>query len=143
MHKGDFEMVNLIVGKKGSGKTKAMLDTVALALSNENGDIVFINHGDRHIYHLNHSIRLIDIEEYGVKTFSEFKCFLNGALSQNYDISHIFIDSLFKVVPEGHDELAGFINDISAISDEYAVDFTITISADKEELPEAVYEYIS
>ncbi len=135
-------MVNLIVGKKGSGKTKAMLDTVALALNNENGDIVFINHGDRHIYHLNHSVRLIDIEEYGIKTFSEFKSFINGALSQNYDISHIFIDSLFKVVPEGHDGLADFVNELGKISDDYAVDFTITISADKSELPESVYEYI-
>lgn len=136
-------MVNLIVGKKGSGKTKAMLDNVALALNNENGDIVFINHGDRHIYHLNHSIRLIDIEEFGINTFSEFKSFINGALSQNYDISHIFIDSLFKVVPEGHDGLAEFVNELGKISDEYAVDFTITISADKSELPESVYEYIA
>ena len=84
-------------------KAKMMLDSVNSAVNSEHGNIVFINSGDRHVYQLNYAVRLIDASEYAIKTYREFICFLNGALSQNYDITHIFIDSLLKVVDDNID----------------------------------------
>ena len=72
----------------------------------------------------------------------DFKSFINGILSQNYDITSIFIDSLFKIVPDDMDNLAGFITDLDAISEKSNVKFTICISADKSELPDVVSKYI-
>lgn len=135
-------MVNLIVGKKGTGKTKTMLDKVNEAINTAHGNIVFINSGDRHTLQLNYAIRLIDSSEYAIKTYREFICFLNGALSQNYDITHIFVDSLFKVVNDEKEKLGEFIDEIDKIAKDKNINFTITVSADKSELPEAVYGYI-
>ena len=74
--------------------------------------------------------------------FKIFKSFINGILSQNYDISSVFIDSLFKIVPDDIDNLASFIEDIDNISQKKNITFTVCISADKEELPEDIYKYI-
>ncbi|MBC8596579.1 twitching motility protein PilT [Qingrenia yutianensis] len=135
-------MVNLIVGKKGTGKTKMMLDRVNEAIDTAHGNVVFINSGDRHVYQLNYAVRLIDAAEYAIKTYNEFICFINGALSQNYDITHIFVDSLFKVVDDDIKGLDGFIEKIDKIAKDKNINFTITVSAAKSELPEKVYGYI-
>jgi len=136
-------MVKLIVGKKGTGKTKALIEGIHNSINTENGDIVFICNGDRHILDINHSIRLIDVEKFDTEDFRVFKSFILGILSQNYDITSIFVDSLFKIVPDDFDNLAAFINDLDAISEENNVKFTICISADKSELPEDIYKYIN
>ena len=73
----------------------------------------------------------------------DFKSFINGVLSQNYDITSVFIDSLFKIVPDDADNLAQFIEDLDAISEDRNIKFTICISADKDELPESIYKYIA
>ncbi len=135
-------MVKLIVGKKGTGKTKALIDGIHDSINSEHGDIVFICNGDRHILDINHSIRLIDVTEFDTDDFRVFKSFINGVLSQNYDITSIFIDSLFKIVADDFDNLTCFINDLDAISEKNNIKFTICISADKSELPEGIYKYI-
>jgi len=136
-------MVKLIVGKKGTGKTKALIDGIHNSINSENGDIVFICNGDRHILDIDHSIRLIDVTDFDTADYRVFKSFINGILSQNYDITSIFIDSLFKIVPDDMDNLTAFINDLNEISEKNNTKFTICISADKSELPEGIYSYIA
>ena len=136
-------MVRLIVGKKGTGKTKALIDGINNSINTEHGDIIFICNGDRHILDVNHSIRLIDVETIDTETFRILKSFINGILSQNYDITSIFVDSLFKIVPDDNENLAGFIADLDEISEKNNIKFTICISADKSELPEDLYKYIN
>ena len=136
-------MIKLIIGKKGSGKTKELINDVHNSINVENGNIVFICNGDRHVLDLNHSVRLIDVAEFDTADFRVFKSFINGILSQNYDITSVFIDSLFKIVPDDMDNLTGFINDLDAISQDRNIKFTICISADKAELPEGIYKYIA
>ena len=136
-------MIKLIIGKKGSGKTKELINDVHNSINVENGNIVFICNGDRHVLDLNHSVRLIDVAEFDTADFRVFKSFINGILSQNYDITSVFIDSLFKIVPDDAENLANFINDLEVISDDTGIKFTICISADKSELPEAIYKYIA
>lgn len=135
-------MVKLIVGKKGSGKTKAMLEVVNNAVDVEHGNVVFIARENRHMFDINHGARLVDVAEGGIADFSEFRGFIKGIMSQNYDITHIFIDSLLKIVENG-DGLAGFIGELDSICKGNDIKFTITLSADKEELPEEIYAYIA
>ena len=136
-------MVKLIIGKKGSGKTKALINDIHDALNVENGNIIFICNGDRHILDLNHSVRLIDVAEFDTSDFRIFKSFINGVLSQNYDITSVFIDSLLKIVPDDNDNMVAFFNDLDVISESRGITFTICISADKDELPCGVEKYIA
>jgi RecA/RadA recombinase len=140
--KEEFGMIKLVVGKKGSGKTKTMLDAIAEAVKNESGNVIFVCNSNRHMLEVTHAARLVDVSEADTETFRLFKTFIMGMLSQNYDISHIFIDSLFKIVPDDAEGLADFVNKLEAISEKSNVKFTICISADKSELPESVYKYI-
>ncbi len=135
-------MIKLVVGKKGSGKTKTMLDAIANAVETENGNVIFVCNSARHMLEVTHAARLVDVSNADTETFRLFKTFILGMLSQNYDISHIFIDSLFKIVPDDKDGLADFIEKLEGISTESNVKFTICISADKSELPDSIQKYM-
>ncbi|MBR5507633.1 MAG: ATP-binding protein [Clostridia bacterium] len=136
-------MVKLIIGKKGSGKTKALINDVHDAVNVENGNIIFICNGDRHVLDLNHSVRLIDVADFDTSDYRIFKSFINGVLSQNYDITSVFIDSLLKIVPDDNDNMVKFFDDLDAISNDRNITFTICISADKDELPGGIDKYIA
>lgn len=136
-------MINLIVGKKGTGKTKAIIESANNAKAAENGDVIFICDGARHLFDIDHSVRLVDINEYDHEDFRVFLSFINGILAQNYDITHIYIDSLLKIVANDAENLEKFISDIAALSDAKNVKFTVSISADKSELPEEIHKYIA
>lgn len=135
-------MIKLIVGKKGSGKTKAMLDSIASAVNSENGNVVFICNNNRHMLEVNYAVRLVNVSDADTETFRLFKSFIDGILSQNYDITHVFIDSLFKVVPDDMDGLDDFIKGLEKLSEASKINFTICISADKSELPDSIHKYI-
>lgn len=135
-------MIKLVVGKKGSGKTKTMLDAIAQAVETENGNVIFVCNSNRHMLEVTHAARLVDVSKADTETFRLFKAFIMGMLSQNYDISHIFIDSLFKIVPDDKDGLADFVENLGKISDESNVKFTVCISADASELPDSIHKYI-
>lgn len=135
-------MVKLIVGKKGSGKTKAMLESVNNAVDIEHGNVVFIAREGRHMFDINHGARLVDVAEAGMADFNEFKGFIKGIMSQNYDITHIYIDSILKIVADGAG-IVNFIDTLDEICKGSDIKFTITISADKSELSEELYKYIA
>ena len=135
-------MIKLVVGKKGSGKTKTMLGMIADAVGTENGTVVFICNNDRHMLEVNYEVRLVNVSDADTETFRLFKSFIDGILSQNYDISHIFIDSLFKVVPNDRDGLEDFISGLAKLSEDLKINLTVCISADKSELPNSICKYI-
>lgn len=135
-------MVQLIVGKKGSGKTKAMLDSVNNAVDIEHGNVVFIARENRHMFDVKNGVRLVDVAEGGMANFAEFRGFIKGIMSQNYDITHIYIDSMLKIVDGDIENVANFVDTLDAICKDNDIKFTISISADKSELPEQVYKYI-
>lgn len=135
-------MVKLIVGKKGSGKTKAMLDSVNNAVDVEHGNVVFIARENRHMFDINHGARLVDVAEGGMADFSEFKGFIKGIMSQNYDITHIYIDSMLKIVSDASG-LVNFVDTLDEICKGNDIKFTISISADKSELPAEIEKFIA
>ena len=135
-------MVKLIVGKKGSGKTKAMLDSVNRAVEIEHGNVVFIARENRHMFDVKNGVRLVDVAEGGMANFAEFRGFIKGIMSQNYDITHIYIDSMLKIVDGDAENAANFVVTLDAICKDNDIKFTISISADKAELPEQIHKYI-
>ena len=107
-------MIQVIYGKKGSGKTKRLLDMANDALKVEHGDIVFVDDDKRYMYDLRHEIRFVDASEYSVKSADMFLGFLSGMLSQNFDVTAIFIDAFMKMVNA----------DVSTLGDFFAAAWT-------------------
>jgi len=135
-------MVRVICGKKGSGKTKIMLDTANEIVSHDKGIVVFMDPTESHMYNLDKRIRYVDLKEYRIQGAKALTAFILGGLSQNYDIDVIFIDALFKVNSDNEKDNAEFFQQIENISTEHNVDFYISVSADKETCPSYLAKYI-
>ena len=135
-------MVKLIVGKKGTGKTKILLENLKRVSDENRGSIILINTSDKRVSDVDLSVRVINAKEYGIKSSEEFLGFIKGASSQNYDITNIFVDGLFKIVGDDIEKAAYFIKELGTVAQKSDIDFYITVSADKGELPSEIYEYI-
>ena len=134
-------MIQLIVGNKGSGKTKKLIDQVNEALRTSKGEIVCIEKGAKLTYDLNHKVRLIDVDSYGISGFDMFYGFLAGLMAENYDITEIFIDGIFKICGKDYDDFGEFLEKLDTLSAEYEVQFSLTVSADLMELPVTVQKF--
>ncbi len=135
-------MVKLLIGKKGTGKTKMMINLANDSVEKRNGNIIFINKNNRILYDLKHDIRLINMEEYEeLKNTDEYIGFLYGIISSNHDIEVIFIDSILRQTNIKVPDLPGFLGRISRISTKYGIEFMVSISADAKELNGLVTEY--
>lgn len=128
-------MVKLIVGHKGTGKTKMMIDLANDCAEKCNGSVVFINTDQRLTYDLKHKIRVICMEEYPhITNCDEYIGFLYGILSQDHDIEVIFIDSILKHADFEIPDLAEFVSRLKDISKDHNLDFVVSISAEKDQL---------
>ena len=135
-------MVELIVGKKGKGKTKVLLDRVNGAVKEANGSIVYLDKSTKHMYELNNKVRLIDVSSYPLKNADEFVGFICGIISQDHDLEQIYLDS-FLTTACIDDNLDYAVEKLGALSDKFGVDFVISASVDKENMPESVQKYVS
>jgi len=124
-------MVRLIMGLKGSGKTKQLIEQVNDAVDNENGDIVFIERTAKLTYDIPHKVRLIDASQYGFNGYDFMKGFICGLYSANYDITHIFIDNVLRIIDRDVDKDAeDFFEWCESFGIKEHIKFTITISVD-------------
>ena len=130
-------MIKLIIGKKGSGKTKKLVELVNDAANKSLGNVVCIEKGDTLTYSVTHKARLIDAEDFGLFGFGEYYGMVAGIKAGNNDVTHVFGDATLKIGGADYDALAAFLERVSAISD---VEFVFTISAAKEELPQKVFD---
>lgn len=135
-------MVRVICGKKGTGKTKIMLDTANEIVKYDKGVVVFIDPTESHMYNLDKRIRYVNLKEFSVKGFKSLLAFIQGAISQNYDIDVVFIDALFKINSENVDENEEFFTTIEQISTRYDIDFYISVSADRLKCPAYLEKYV-
>lgn len=136
-------MIELIVGAKGSGKTPLLLKEIETESRKENSNIVFIEHGRRLDHMIPHSIRLIDITEYPVRGYDTLVAFLAGLNAKDYDISHIYIDSVFKVVGDDDlEHLVSFVRNLAAFAPTVDSHITIAVSCEPDELPEELRQYM-
>ncbi len=133
-------MINLLLGHKGSGKTKKLIDLTHAAVEASKGNVVCIEKGDTLTYGLDYNARLINIEDYEVLGFDAFFGFLCGLCAGNYDITDVLIDSTLKIGGKDMEALGAFINKLDKLSKAANVQFTLSVSADKEELPAGIEE---
>ena len=135
-------MVELIVGKKGKGKTKVLLDKVNGAVKDASGSIVYLDKSTKHMYELNNKVRLIDVSGFPVKNADEFVGFICGILSQDHDLEQVYLDSFLTTAKLEGKDTTGTLDQLSAISETFKVSFIISMSLDKEEVPEAYQDKI-
>ena len=135
-------MVRVIMGKKGSGKTKQMIEMINSAVQTEHGNVVCIEKGEKLTFDIHYQIRLVQAGEYDLSSYAALKGFVSGLYAGNYDITHIFIDSLTKIT--GGDcglETENFLDWLSAFSDKNGIKFTVTISDDASLASEGIKKY--
>ena len=128
-------MVKLLIGHKGTGKTKQMIDLANAQVENSKGSIIFINKNSRLMYDLKYRIRVVCMEEYEHVTNSdEYIGFLYGIISSDHDIETIYIDSILKHADFSLGDLPEFLTRLKDISKNYGMDFVVSLSAEKEEM---------
>ena len=135
-------MVKLLVGHKGSGKTKQMVDMANDSLSKASGSIVFINKNQRLMLDLNYRIRVVSMDDYELVTNTdEYLGFILGIISQDHDIETIFIDSILKHADVTIADLPQFLDRLKAVSEKFGPQFVVSLSADREELAGCIDKY--
>ena len=136
-------MVELIVGKKGKGKTKVLLDRVNGAVKEANGSIVYLDKSTKHMYELNNKVRLLDVSSYPLKNADEFVGFICGIISQDHDLEQIYLDSFLKVSKLEDADVTDTLDQLDKIGEKYGISIVVSISLDKEEIPEALQDKIA
>ena len=136
-------MVKLIMGLKGSGKTKKLVDLVRGAVDEGNGDVVVIEKERKLTYDIPYQARLIDAGSYDIGTYEFLKGLICGIHAGNYDITHFYIDNFYKLVDDDSSgALVAFVTWLDKFSEEEKIEFYISISADPEAVPDTLKKYI-
>lgn len=135
-------MVQLIVGKKGKGKTKQLLDKVNSEIKDISGSIVYLDKSTKHMYELNNKVRLIDVSRYMIENESEFLGFVSGIISQDHDLEQMYFDSFLKIAALEDKDISEVVEKLDRMSDFFQVDFILSVSRDESELPESVKDKI-
>ena len=136
-------MINVFIGKKGSGKTKKLIDYANKAVETSNGNVVFIEKGLKLTYDITHKARLIDSDAYGIKGLDALEGFLCGICAGNYDVTDILLDSTLKIIGQDMAALTDLITKAKKLSEEANVTFTLSISADESEIPAEVLALVN
>ncbi len=135
-------MLNVIIGEKGTGKTAKLLEAVHAAEKAATGSVVFINKGQRHVLDLSHQVRLVDTDDYKVTTYDEFYGFICGILSQNYDIAHIFIDSITKIVNDTNENFEKFLERTDKVANDCNAEIQIILSMNPNDATDGVKKFV-
>ena len=133
-------MIHVIMGLKGSGKTKKLLDSIHNAVAEAHGDVVCIEYGKKLTYDVTYKVRLVDSKEYGINSSEMLKGFISGLHAGNFDITHVFIDNLYKTIGNAAGE--EFVTWCAKFAAENNMEITMTISEDPAEAPEAIKQYM-
>jgi len=131
------------MGVKGTGKTKQMIDLIQTAVKNESGNVVCIERNSKLTYDIPHAVRLVEAKDYNINSFEVMRGFLSGLHAGNYDITHVFIESLTKIVGADAENprLEAFLDWLNSFGEHNGIKFTVTISADAELASEGVKKY--
>lgn len=134
-------MIHVIMGLKGSGKTKRLIDAINTAVASASGDVVCIEYGKKLTYDVSYKVRLVDSQEYGIRSTEMLKGFLSGLHAGNFDITHVFIDNLYKTI--GNDKAAAedFVTWCAKFASDNSMEITVTISEDPAQAPEGIKQY--
>ena len=134
-------MVYLILGNKGSCKTKRLIDLVNAAVEKSNGNVVCIEKEKLLTYNVNYRARLVDTDQYNVSGYDAFYGFISGIIAGNHDITDILVDATLKIGGRDYEALANFLEKVSELSKTAEQDITFTVSCDESELPERIFTF--
>ncbi|NLA87253.1 MAG: hypothetical protein GX847_08245 [Clostridiales bacterium] len=135
-------MVKIIMGLKGSGKTKQLIELVNTAVKEEDGEVICVEKGQKLRYEIPRSVRLIEASDYSFSSYEFLKGFISGLYAANYDITHIFIDSALRIIDQPVDhKTEDFLDWCESFSERENVKFTITISADATLATDGIKKY--
>lgn len=135
-------MVQLIVGEKGKGKTKYLLDKVNAEVKEAAGNIVYLDKSSKHMHELDNKVRLINVAEYPVKNTDQFLGFICGICSQDYDLQTMYLDSFLKIASLETADIEEAVDTLEAIGTQFHVNFVLSVSADKTKLSDKLQEKI-
>ncbi len=135
-------MLKLIVGLKGSGKTKTIVEMANKKLDETNGAVVFIEKGTKLIHEVKYQARLLDTDEYLIENAAQLYGFVAGNFGGNHDVTDIFIESALKICENKVDDFSMFLDKVIAFTDTHPVNFVITSSIAVEDLPEKYKKYL-
>ncbi len=136
-------MVQLIVGSKGKGKTKHLLDRAAEAIKTASGSVVYVDKSAQHMYELSNKIRLINISSFPVNSEDGYIGFLSGVISQDHDLEYMFLDGFLSVANLMGADISSAIAKIAVLSENYGVNFVISVSMDAKDIPESCKQYVA
>ena len=139
-------MIHVIMGLKGSGKTKKLIDAVHQTVDTAAGDVVCIEYGKTLTYDLNYRVRLVDAKEYGINSADLLKGFLSGLHAGNFDITHVFVDNLYKLIRQsadsGHAEVDAFLSWAAHFAEVNSMNLTFSISEDEATASAEMKKYL-
>ena len=134
-------MVQLIVGLKGSGKTKTLIEMVNTTVEKTDGAVICVERSKSLLHAVKYQARLVDTDEYNVKTWRTLYGFIAGIAASNHDAKDIFVDSLLKILEESKEDLVSFVEAIVPFAEQHEIRLVMTVSIAKEELPASIQQY--
>lgn len=138
--KGTIKMVKLLIGEKGTGKTKRLIDCVNEALASSNGHVICVEKDDLLRYQVNYKVRLLAASNYGIAGYDAFYGFLSGLCAGDHDVTDILIDATLKIGGRDYQQLADFLAKIARLGKLTETNFVFTVSTEKENLPACIFE---
>ncbi len=135
-------MIQVIHGSKGSGKTKQIVDLANQTAQEAKGVVVYLDRSNHRMHDLHRSIRLVDASHFDLTNQKELVSFIKGMLAANFDIEHVFIDGLSRLFDCNIADLGEVYSGLEKLNQEFGINFTITASGERKDLPEFVNKYI-
>jgi ABC-type molybdenum transport system ATPase subunit/photorepair protein PhrA len=135
-------MIHVIMGLKGSGKTKKLIDGINASVAQATGDVVCIEYGKKLTYDVTYKVRLVDSQEYGICSAEMLKGFLSGMHAGNFDITHVFIDNLYKTIGQNLAAAEDFVAWAAKFAADNNMEITLTLSEDPANVSESMKQYL-
>ena len=136
-------MVQLIVGVKGEGKTKKMLEHVHNILASTDGNVVYLDKSTQNMHELDNRVRLINVTEYPIQNTDQFIGFVCGICSQDYDLQEIYLDGFLKIAKLEGQDISSTLSQLNQISEQFHVNMVLSVSMAKDQIPEFAIEKTS
>ena len=136
-------MLTLLTGKKGSGKTKKLIERANEAVKTSNGNVVVIEKGLKLTYDISHKARLVDSDAYHISGLDALVGFISGICAANYDVTDIFVDSTLKITGHGPEDIEPLVHRLVTLSESSGANIILLVSAADEELPAEAAQYVA
>ena len=140
--RGDAILIQIIYGKKGSGKSKRLVDLANQEVETANGSVIYLDDDSRVMYSLRHQIRFVDVTQYGIDTEEKLVGFISGMMASNYDISAIFMDGIRHIIENNLQNTQKFFQDLKFLLNKSDINMVMIISGDEDHIPPFIEEYI-